>query len=1539
MKRIRNLFARLKPRPGQNKKGASLALVVMIGAALVIWVGGILPMMMGTGDISYKTQGNYLSYLQDRSSIEFCKSQLEYIVRSEMPGTFAVTVDDNGVFTAVPKRDFMLAVQGDYEALVDTSQGTDDHGDVPWRDGRGDSVVAICSVTINDEGSYDIFVSTYDHGDLSMRYRVTFTPSGSLKIHPEAYNNGEALPLSDFVLVDGQLGSNKVWDSSITMSNAEKLTFNEHLLGVQANPAPGYADAGEYPAVFKTTALPTKENVEIMDPIDPGVFSTDELWIMPKYSDKDEGGLYYVNKAPGEEVKINLLTNNGSKLVSTDVTDRCTVYFNGKVSRSKTFPTDPGYYTVTVDFQGTDYSSKDNINKYDPNQTNVLPTSGLTLKAYDNTKTVDKQELEETATIGNIAKRQVEYKEGRYTRYKNVYDVTLALKDKNGNISNANDILYCCLDSDSKVIKTWQSSKTFTDLEANEDYFFFMYRPGIYDTEKKEFIADSDVKAAGSIVYKDNSINFNFTSNLTDGDYLIVSSSNQVLTGNGGTSALELPQMSDFVIMGAQPDNNLIWNASSSGSGDSKAWSFKNAATNQYIGASATYESGWFGSGSWKNIKFTFGASNNDNSYKWTLSNSGTAYRVQQSYTSNRKTTTLYWDYSSNAWKLTQTYNDDVRFLPLSSLSSGASVPMPTTPGNGYSLSDNSMSYGTAIGKFINDNLRRNGNATDATFSKVYANSELVADASNSALSGKLNAGSYEIIAILSNGQAVHLGTVAVSKAALTDLAIGNPVRHSGLEADDHCYDVSGTWDENAGVRYFGFEYDGTEYWFATAEDATTFRLKYDNSKPYYFAVRESGNNNYSGKTMWYGSTGGTRENARATNHTAGSFDLGTEGHLDFVYTLDANGKPTWYELPFGLDENRVTLVFKYKYEYKYSGWFGSSDSKSGEYWRTAYGDNYSYSDSGWGRSETEKLTQIDPSSSGAVGIIIDIQDSWFTTLRGETGGKSWSVLNSTGAGKVVFASPAGAKGNDSMLKGEALYFMGRNNSIDTRGNTILLDADLLVLYKDITGGGVVRLSPYTDSKTHALLYVGNDCVRNDVTVFHKGMFYLIPKEDPNDQGVGTNLMKVTAAQAKSWLVGYDPEEDGTKTQDELEDDNLEATKKLLRNGTYPEIIMDVALASAEQLSRIISSETIGWTKAGVLSGSSSDTNPAYVVTTFVESMSGAVSYKANRVMLAAHSNDADTLTVPANLTFTCRYLSLDMDNLVQGAQNVKFTIKNLGQDEAFIQLLGSWLGLTNYSSKSLQVDYERNMYICRHPNDGTNNVPAKKQIVRYDDKDSGVDLFTKSTDTKELIIVYTPEEVEELFNNGIISSLSSSVKIVDRYVSIEPTGNKNTSIDLAALLNAELDIYANYVYFSPKVTNISIESWLNADIRVNSQESGYTTQEYLGIFRRYSGDSYSGTILYFGADTTLNGNRNQTIKQGFYWVAATKDGTSLSKLVGITQANEKPNEIEFLTPEELSSMSVYIKTDGSINNSYVDTGLADNESTGLGGFSGGSVG
>ncbi|MBQ1228971.1 MAG: hypothetical protein IIX87_03770, partial [Firmicutes bacterium] len=494
--------------------------------------------------------------------------------------------------------------------------------------------------------------------------------------------------------------------------NAEKLTFNEHLLGFKTGdtlPA-NYADAGEYPAIFKTTALPTKQNVQIMDPIKPDYFSNDERWIMPKHSSKDEGVLFYVKKAPGEEVKINLWTKNGSELVSTDVTDRCTVYFNGKVSRSKTFPTDPGYYKVTVDFQGTDYSSKDNINKYDPDKTNVLPINGLDLGEYnDNYKEPEKQDLDETARIAKNGITKVPvivgyYKNGQ-PRYEDRYNVTLELLDKDGKISNANDILYCCLDSDGNVIKTWQSSKTFTELEAHEDYFFFMYRPATYDTEKKEFIADSDVNPAGSITYRGNSGGLTFEKNLSNREYLILYSGDSkyyALASNGTTVEIEFRTESDFLISGGQVSNDLIWNADSEGKWEYgkyvNYWKFKNKSTNQYIGASAAYD--WYNR-NWYNINFT-----NDANYKWKVEESATQVKQEFSAPYNAARTTLYWDFTSNNWTLSDDENTDVRFLAASSLSVATAPKTPERLGDRYSLQNRSTTYGTTIGTFIDNNLK-----------------------------------------------------------------------------------------------------------------------------------------------------------------------------------------------------------------------------------------------------------------------------------------------------------------------------------------------------------------------------------------------------------------------------------------------------------------------------------------------------------------------------------------------------------------------------------------------------------------------------------------------------------------------------------------------------------------------------------------------------------------------------------------------------------------------------------------------------------------
>ena len=216
MKGLRNLLRRAKQSlaPRQGKQGNSLAFVMMIGAVLVIWVMCIMPLMTATGTAAYKTQGNYDDYLQSRSAIEFCKSELEKIVEEKIPYTFAVTGDLNGGFQAVAKwNDTGISVRGEYSALVTSPDSLNDRKDYP----TSDSVRAICAVEPNHENPniYDIVITTYHNCEKGMTYTATFTPKGSLLIHPEAYKQNQALPLSDFVVVDGKMGPNTVWNSSI----------------------------------------------------------------------------------------------------------------------------------------------------------------------------------------------------------------------------------------------------------------------------------------------------------------------------------------------------------------------------------------------------------------------------------------------------------------------------------------------------------------------------------------------------------------------------------------------------------------------------------------------------------------------------------------------------------------------------------------------------------------------------------------------------------------------------------------------------------------------------------------------------------------------------------------------------------------------------------------------------------------------------------------------------------------------------------------------------------------------------------------------------------------------------------------------------------------------------------------------------------------------------------------------------------------------------------------------------------------------------
>ena len=100
---LSNLFKRKdgKHSKRQNKKGASLAFVMMIGAALVIWVMCIMPLMSTSGSVAYKTLGTQAAYLDGRSAIEFCKGELTRVVDAgEYPYTFCLLGDFATGFTA-----------------------------------------------------------------------------------------------------------------------------------------------------------------------------------------------------------------------------------------------------------------------------------------------------------------------------------------------------------------------------------------------------------------------------------------------------------------------------------------------------------------------------------------------------------------------------------------------------------------------------------------------------------------------------------------------------------------------------------------------------------------------------------------------------------------------------------------------------------------------------------------------------------------------------------------------------------------------------------------------------------------------------------------------------------------------------------------------------------------------------------------------------------------------------------------------------------------------------------------------------------------------------------------------------------------------------------------------------------------------------------------------------------------------------------------------------------------------------------------------
>lgn len=110
--------------------------------------------------------------------------------------------------------------------------------------------------------------------------------------------------------------------------------------------------------------------------------------------------------------------------------------------------------------------------------------------------------------------------------------------------------------------------------------------------------------------------------------------------------------------------------------------------------------------------------------------------------------------------------------------------------------------------------------------------------------------------------------------------------------------------------------------------------------------------------------------------------------------------------------------------------------------------------------------------------------------------------------------------------------------------------------------------------------------------------------------------------------------------------------------------------------------------------------------------------------------------------------------------------------------------------------------------------------------------------------------------------------------------------------------------------------------------------------------------MIYFEDDVRIRflsfeGYVNKTIYKGFYYVFAKEDGTSIKELADLYTGEHPEDTVNYnkemkpyaVDKQDLANYSIYVNEDGTLSDAYVDTGLEDNNSTGVGGFSGGKVG
>lgn len=1520
MKQFKQLFTRLRRKPRrEDKRGSTMALVMIITSALVIWVTCLAPLMSSTGIAALKVQNGYTDYLDSRSAIEYAKSELIYICSNGEPYTFAVIqvdpdYNDGEPYAVLPKitkqtEDSQGFVSGSspqpenkdlpipdrfggygYYVSYDTTEIKDSSNDSPDLDKGGHQVVAICTVTAaeSSDSKYNIVITSYVNGEKSLVLKVPYTHIGTLWINPESYRKFQALPLNDYVLVNGNLGGSIMWthEEIYGKIGTNKYGFPiygyipyEILKPYDIDPKDDYATSLKYPALFKGTAEAAEDDGKTFGTPEEAVKVTPKNWIMPEIMQESNttasaGSIKVtINNNNSTNATVSVQYHNGTQWVSDS--SKFTVYYNG----STTLPTVTGYgkYTITVDFAGTGTYKEDGVN--------IMPRTGM---VYGTTLVYGDFPAPKSQSINKL---NISVDSTSYDSKNNTVKVDLQAQKDNTNLAN---VLYgyYTVDTDGKDVFVWNEKLDENSfiLEIGHTYHFYSYQPA---------------RVEGSTMYNASSVHYGgalhlyaATQNPESGKtyYLLNNSGKAMNTKFGSTDfGSLLGNNSVFYSTKDLLDNDYRWTLTCS---DSGKWSITGNGSklgiNQTDNKDNTYTYKLLLGGNYKDWTLASGSISqiiSEDEYQQKEGDCNSLFGSWEKTGKKRNSAPMYVQFGSTS--LSTNNNSPFYFVEVPSDTPPAppNVKVPDYPTTFYSLSSalGSFNYGATVSDVMG---RINSQLPDGVTVKQ------ITTISGANMSGKLNPGTYLLKGSASDNKEITSFEFAVQQGEWksdSHQAIINK-GNNDLQMVISLDPKSNSWhntDDNA-IHYFGYQivtkdnkgnttYSQTYWDYSIGGDSLAVNIDY---ATYVAIVAES-------DTWEYALT---CTSPKSPEYNPPAFEINEDwGPGDFVFDITNDNKLVWYALPDGVTVNMLEDQILY-----------SADLVN---WGTA------------------------PTTPCYYGVRFK-------------GGEVMQVRRL-----------AVTRENDhvsSMMRGKSLYFMGETASINTYGNTIYLDADLIVLKNKVISSGKksgIIVNNYTKPDSGkgrgVLLFTKEEMTLGTVTL-KENTFYLI---DPNTDLLQLSLR--TEANPNGNFIEYGCIDyaklevtDGTTTTTSMSN-----VQTLVDDHDYPNPNLDIIFANADQLSAIKNAEELNWTNGGNLerggnSGSNSDSVVCvYLDGTIDNSNSNPISYSANRILIATAE---DKLSVNGSVNFTTRYLSIDAGQIKDYSGSSKFTITSLPKtNHPFKMLITSFFDSNAYQVKgqTLQIDYEQKTTILAS-NDAPIRPEISRQVYRYN---SGTNLFDKSNYEAELLVTYELSEINSWFTSG--SGLMRYVALVDRYVKIADSDNTNGGrLSTDGFWGSRLDIYANYIYIDESVRYIQTSTSERGELRIHTQESGYTDDEYVFSFK--AADEYSGTLIYIAPGTasyTLNGEQlsvdgivvnGKPIATGFYYIFSNEPGSSIvEKLkiensgtniallakatdttITLEQALNNRQQPFKIDPQTLKNYSVYIMRDGSLSNSAVDT-------------------